>query len=178
MNLSSAVSAPYDRLLNSLRKSDFEYCERLGVDPMVPVAIAGVESGWTPWILRVNSSKRIKVEAEGIKRIAPNVFKCTTREKCEALALILVRKGLRNIDLGMFQFNYYHQKKKDFSFSIYDAFDLRRAYRRACRIVATNFKVQGRTANAVALYHSSKPWRNYKYAVRFWKIYLKLKGEK
>jgi len=178
LTLSSAVSAPHDRLLGSLKESDFEYCKKLGVDPMVPVAIAGVESGWTPWILRVNSSKRIKVEAEGIKKVAPNVFKCATKEKCEALALILIKKGFKNIDLGMFQLNYYHQRKKDSSFSVYEAFDLRRAYRRACRIVAANFKVQGRTANAVALYHSSRPYRNYNYAVKFWRIYLKLKGEK
>ena len=146
---------------------------------MVPIAIAGVESDWNPFILRVNSRKRIVVKGiKTIRRIGQNVFYCHDKATCTALAYALIEKGFKNIDLGAFQLNYYHQKKRDRNFSPEIAFDVRKAYRRVCRIVAGNFKLQGRTANAVALFHSARPERNYRYAKRFWKIYTKLKEGK
>ena len=161
-----------------LTYNDYKFCEKLGVDPMVPIAIAGVETDWTPFVVRVNTSKVVKVRAKGIKQVARNVFVCSSKELCTALAYLLIRKGFKNLDLGAFQLNYYHQKKRDRNFTPFDAFDVRKAYRIVCTLVASNFKVEGRTANAVALYHSARPRENYRYARKFWRIYLKLKGER
>jgi len=163
-----------------LSERDYSYCEKLGVDPLIPLAIAGVESNWTPWVIRVNTKKRITVKGEGIKTVRGRgyyVFYCKSRAKCEALALLLLRKGIKNLDLGAFQFNYYHQKKIDKDFTVFDAFDLKEAYRRVCRIVALNFQARGKTANAVAMYHTSRPWKNYYYAKKFWRIYKKLRRQ-
>jgi len=161
-----------------LKRADYEYCENLGVDPLVPIAIAGVESDWTPFVVKVNTRKRIIVQGQGIKKIGYNTFKCSNAEICTTLAKIIIGKGFKNVDLGAFQFNYYHQRKVDPHFQVAEAFDVRKAYRRVCRIVAKNFKYMGRTANAVALYHSARPERNYRYAKRFWKIYNELKRRK
>jgi len=151
------------------------YCRKLGVSERVMRSIAEIE-GYKkngvlyPYIIRVNSPFRIL----GLKEVAPNVYDCRNEMLCRYVAEKLVRAGAKNIDLGVFQINYYHYRG-DKKRLLADAFNYAREYRLACEIVADLFRKYGKNLYAIGRYHSANPERMRKYAARFIRAYRKIK---
>ena len=152
------------------------YCLKKGVDPKIVVAIARTEGlkgkglfGVYPYVIRINAPYRIR----GLKEVRPKVYDCRSREFCIAVSRWLVKHGILDFDMGTFQLNYYYQRERAKNIEEI-AFDTRKAFKIVCDITAENLRKAGYTANAVALYHSSRPIRNYRWAVRFWKEYRKI----
>jgi hypothetical protein len=157
----------------------YEYCKSKGIDPVIVIAISRLESvsssRYYPYVIRVN--RDVEVEGAGIKKISRYVYDCRNKEICIAMAKALIRHRILNFDMGVFQLNYYYQRKRVKNL-LERAFDIVESFKIACDIVAENVKKYGYNANAVALYHSSNYDLNRKYAWKFWKVYKKLKEKR
>ncbi len=158
----------------------FEYCQKLGVEPAVVVAVARLEAlpsslyplGY-PYVIRVNR-KRVRIVGGGVRKLYDGVYDCRDEKTCILLARELVRHRVYNFDMGVFQLNYYYQHKR-FKNLIERAFDTKEAMKIACQIIKRNFEIMGKNANAVALYHSPNPERNTRYAFKFWREYKQIR---
>jgi hypothetical protein len=166
--------------VNEMRKLK-EYSLSNGVDPAILEAIVLTESVGRngriyPYVIRVNQPVRIR----GLRQIKPNVYDCVNRELCVITAKKLVRAGITNFDAGPFQFNYKYWLKrgwdrKDFFKTV---FDFSKSWKKACTLIKGYISTRGYTANAVALYHSADPYKNYQYAKRFYYYYKLVKRKK
>jgi len=162
----------------SLDGETARYCLSLGVPPAVLEAVGVLEGGKRPYpyLIRVNGSFRVRVPKAVAREISPNVFDCRQESICRALALALITRGVKNLDLGYYQINYLHAPANgiDRKELLEKAFNLKEEGKLACRILADRLKRYGYNANAVATYHSLTPERNYAYAVRFYRVYRKI----
>lgn len=160
----------------------FRYCQKIGVEPAIVVAVARLEAlpsslyplGY-PYVIRVNK-RGVRVIGGGVRKLYAGVYDCRNEKTCILLAEELVRHGVYNFDMGVFQLNYYYQHKR-FRNLVERAFNTREAMKIACQIIKHNFEIMGRNANAVALYHSPDPKRNTDYAFKFWREYRRIKEE-
>lgn len=172
---------PSPSLSASLKEAE-SYCLKIGVDPLIVYAIAMVESPFarkgslgTPYFFRVNSP--VILRGGKLKRIGERVYYCYSKKNCSEIVSYLVKRGIKNLDLGTFQINYLYQWRKTLN-RISDAFDQVEAFKIACKIVKEGLEKGGYTPYGVALYHSSTPFYNRRYALRWWKKYKELLKEK
>uniref|UniRef100_UPI002624CA62 hypothetical protein n=1 Tax=Desulfurobacterium sp. TaxID=2004706 RepID=UPI002624CA62 len=166
-----------------------EYCKKKGVEEAVVKAILlaeGYREGNLiyPYVVRINGRKpgrevldffnrqvqKYHLASSPVVRIKGwgTLYRCPSREVCVLFADYLVKLGFKNIDLGPFQINYgvWHKRYKNL---IQKAFDINESAKICCDIVGENVKKFGYNANAVALYHSATPDKNYRYAVRIFR---------
>ena len=169
----TVILLPVVGLANSYTDA-VSYCRSLGVPPEVVEAIAEIESYKKngriyPYVIRINSPYRIL----GLKEVAPDVYDCKNEVLCKLVVRKLVRSGVKNVDLGAFQINYYYYKGSKERL-IENAFNYYKEYRLACEIMAKLFKKYGKTLYAVGRYHSTKRDRMYRYVKKFVRAYRKI----
>jgi len=162
----------------TLPKSVYEECIKQGLEPEIVEAVVRVESIFRngkpyPYFVCLNERALIK----GLPRISGNCYDCISPALCRVFVLKLIKAGITNFDAGSFQWNYRAWVKRGWPQEDYlnTAFSLEEAGKRACRFISRFVRKYGYTANAVALYHSATPRFNYRYAVKVYREYLKLK---
>jgi len=143
------------------------------VPPVLLFSIAKAESKnvFYPYIISINSKKDIKrLEKIGINLKEGRIIDCYSKKTCIKSAKLLIRAGITNIDLGVFQINYkYHM------LPLGDYFDIKKSaeyaskyiYKLAKKFDKWNWKV-------LAMYHSATPRLNEEYIKRVNYYYSKI----
>jgi len=132
-------------------------------------SIAKVESGGYPYVIRVNS--RVVVRAPWLKPLGNGAYDCRNYRLCVYTARELIKRGIKNLDLGAFQINYlYHKVPPE------EAFSLPESYLRACQILLEKVEKHGWSWKGIAAYHSTKPEKNREYALKLYRTLKELEG--
>lgn len=150
----SAASASESQHDYAARASDVfrEVAQQTGVSHRLLHAVALTESGragipW-PWTLNVQGRS----------------LYFRDREAAHAALVTLLRRGYRSIDVGLMQVNLAHNgwRFRDSRAALDPAANVRVA----AEILRENHRDTGSVRHAVALYHSSTPWRAGAYLAR------------
>jgi hypothetical protein len=180
VGLSAYNSSFAGKVAYSLPEPVYKACIKNGVEPALIEAIARVEGIFLnnrpyPYFICVNQPVRVK----GLPKLSENCFKCFNESLCRVFALKLVKAGITNFDAGSFQWNYRAWIKRGWTQEDYlnTVFSVEKAGKRACEMVGKFVRKYGYTANAAALYHSATPKFNYRYAVKVYRLYRKIKSE-
>jgi len=124
-----------------------------------------------PYIISINSKRDIeKLKKVGIKLKNNRYFDCYDLKTCINSVKLLVRAGINNIDLGVFQINYKYHK-----LPIKDYFILKNSaiyvdnliYKLSKEFNKWNWKI-------LAMYHSATPYLNKQYIKNVNYFYNKL----
>jgi len=135
------------------------------VPPSLLFSIAKVESKniFYPYIISINSKKDLKRLKEiGIDLKKGRVIDCYNKRTCIKSTKLLIRAGITNIDLGVFQINYkYHKLPLENYFSIKKSAEYasQYIYKLAKKFDKWNWRI-------LALYHSATPHLNREYIQR------------
>jgi hypothetical protein len=175
-------SAAFAGSLSSLEQA-YRECEKMGVPRAVVAAIGVVEGGRRPYpyLIRINTPVRIRAPKGLLKKLPSGAIDCKSELVCKALAEKLIRRGIKNIDLGYYQINYLYAPHNGISRKelLAKAFNLPEETVLACKILARNFKEYGYTAAAIGRYHSAKSRAALQYALKWWRAYKTFtRGEK
>jgi len=141
------------------------------VDDRIMFSIASVEKhkdrdvGY-PYLISFNNNR----DAIRVKKVYTEYFldnrtiDCLNTNICTQMLDSLLKVGIKNLDLGVYQLNYIYWKmdKKE------NYFDLMKSYDKACSIVESHNKDEWTWTN-IAKYHSGTP----KYNNRYKKLLLK-----
>ncbi len=140
-----------------------EAIKRCPVPYEIMWAIAKVESGGYPFVIRVNEN--VRVRAPWLKPLGNGAYDCKNYRLCVYTARELIRRGIKNVDLGAFQINYlYHRVSPEVAFSVPES------YLKACSILLEKVKENGWSWEGIASYHSKNPKRNREYAIKLYKV--------
>ena len=133
-------------------------------------AISKVEVGKPgyPYVIRINGN--VKVKIPWLKRLGENSYDCKNYKLCVYTARELIKRGVKNIDLGPFQINYAFHR-----FPPEKAFLLPESYLKACQILTSKVKKYGWSWEGIATYHSTTPEHNRKYAAKLVKVFERFK---
>lgn len=126
-------------------------------------AIAQVESGGYPFVIRVN--EKVVVRAPWLKPLGNRAYDCKNYRLCVYTAKELIKRGIKNVDLGAFQINYlYHRVSPEVAFSLPES------YLKACSILLEKVRKNGWSWEGIAAYHSKDPKKNREYALKLYKV--------
>ena len=129
------VNSPAYRLAYCVDKM----ARKLGVDPLVLLAIYKVESRWHPYAIGVRKGRR------PVRSVFPK-----TRERAIKLVKWYIRRGYQ-VDLGIAQINYTNIKRWGLKAS--SAFDICKSVRMSAVVLANCMNRYGRTWKAVDCYN-------------------------
>jgi len=141
--------------------------------PALLFSIAKAESKniFYPYIISINSKKDIKkLKKIGINLKKGRIINCYDKNTCINAVKLLIKAGITNIDLGVFQINYKYHK-----LPLEDYFDIKKSaeyasryiYKLARKFDKWNWKI-------LAMYHSATPHLNEKYIKRVNYYYSKI----
>ena len=135
-----------------------------------------------PYYIRVNPSKKMKITNRRIdifnkvannyehKRVSKYLLDCKNTRNCVNISNDLIQKGVRNLDLGLFQINY-----GQFPDNLYKYFNHNEAYKKACSVLTEKIIYDGEwNWSVVADYHSRTPKLNRKYMKKVIRNYMKI----
>lgn len=113
-----------------------------------------------PFLISLNQPKNSAVlEEYKAMFLDKRTLDCKDKETCIAITDALIKSGMKNIDLGGFQFHYSSHPEKDLS--VY--FDLNASYAKACRFLEALAAKHGWGWETIGRYHSATPPHNKKY---------------
>ena len=147
----------------------------------VMMGIAQVESGYGakpyPFLIGLNGVDKKRGKAilntyQG-RWIESRSFDCLDEENCIAAADALIKNGIYNIDLGMFQINHFFHYK--YAEDIASYFDYEKSYAITCKVIEECVAQKGYSWEGISCYHSKTPSKNRRYAENLFK---KTAGEK
>jgi len=131
-------------------------------------AIAKAEGGDEyPYVIRINGKAKVKIP--WLRQLRKNVYDCRNYETCVYVARELIKRGIKNFDMGPFQINYLYHR-----FPPEKAFLVPESYEKACSIVLKKIKKFGWNWRGIAAYHSANPKENEKYAERLRRILFRI----
>jgi len=143
------------------------------VPPALLFSIAKAESKnvFYPYIISINSKKDIKrLEKIGINLKEGRIIDCYNKKTCIKAVKLLIRAGITNIDLGVFQINYKYHK-----LPLGDYFDIKKSAEYASRFIYKLAKKFNKwNWKILAMYHSATPYLNKEYIKKVNYYYSKI----
>jgi hypothetical protein len=123
-----------------------------------------------PYLISFNNKKqRFMLKPQHLRMMLDNrTLDCKNQKLCTQIASYLIKKGVRNMDMGPFQVCYYYHGKK---MPLKSFFSLNDSYRFANNWAKVLVKKHGCTWQALARYHSGTKTLNTKYARRLQHAY-------
>ena len=116
-----------------------------------------------PFIISFNNKLDIhameKISQVDYEKLDSRSIDCKNKKMCIKILKHLIDNGIKNLDLGAFQFNYRFIKFKDLS----QYFDLKYTYYKTCKILMDLEKKYGWSMQTLAKYHSYTDTHNQKY---------------
>lgn len=162
-------------IILSLPLFSFDYMQNCSVPNVLIKTVQITENERTyPYLIRTNS------EFEKFKNIIErftykntddkNVINCINEENCVAITNTLIENGIKNIDLGLHQINYYYYPKPTYRY-----FDKLESFKSACEVIEDKIKYKKTWDwETLASYYSSTPSLNEMYKQKLIKNYIKL----
>ncbi len=130
------------------------------------------------YIIRVNGKENSRItrkvfksliKDEMIEKLGRDVYDCKNEKLCITIANHLISNGVKNLDLGAYQTNYYYHPDKLEKF-----FNFNSSYLMACRYQHKLINQYGYSWKTVAMYHSKTKKYNSAYQERLFKNYNKI----
>ncbi len=129
-----------------------------------------------PYYIRTNESDTLTRFTQIVnsynhrKTKSPKLIDCLKRENCTKISNELIKNGITNLDLGLFQINYGFYPK-----SVNTYFEELAAYKTACKVIEQKIKLAKKWDwNVLANYHSATPSLNKIYKKKLINNYLRL----
>lgn len=127
-----------------------------------------------PYIIRFNNIE----DANAVRTVFSDgwldkyVIDCKDKSSCIELTQVLVANGITNVDLGVFQMNYYWHKH---DFSVY--FDYEKQKNEVCKLFVDLSSKFGWSEKTIGKYHSYRDKQSLAYAEKVLNIYKRLESE-
>jgi len=134
------------------------------------------------YIIRVNGKENIQRSKQVFKallrdnmidKIGRDVYDCRSTNLCVKISKYLIENGVKSLDLGSYQMNYYYHPEK-----LENYFDFDKSYLMACKYQHKLINQYGYSWKTVAMYHSKTRRYNEAYQARLFKNYNKIVNKK
>lgn len=135
-----------------------------------------------PYLIRTNDTKNLKKFQSIVNKYSHEypykndnlVIDCKSEDNCASITNDLIKSGITNIDLGLFQINY-----DSYKYNLYSYFDEQLGYTNACKVVLSKLKMTKNWSwETLAAYHSLTPHLNKKYRDKLITNYKLLSNKK
>lgn len=129
-----------------------------------------------PYYIRTNDSDSLDKFTQIVdsfvhrKTKSPKLIDCLSKKNCTKISNQLIKNGITNLDLGLFQINYGFYPKTPHTY-----FDESTAYLTACKVIENKIKIAKKWDwNVLANYHSATPSLNRIYKKKLIDNYIRL----